>query len=227
MLNNRRMHRNLTPKGLTFWGQWAIASSLVVALLFSLVFLKTGQLEFYYRVLAAFTILASIPAYTLCDVYSKKDDYGVGLGRLFMGWLLTLCILFVVGAVCNASSLFPLEILLLWASVSYAMLALCYIPIHSLSRYYHRQLHERQKSLIVGTGKLATDLAKTLSRQKRSPLVGIIGPSPTEPQDSTQPQILGDLPELPQLIRQYGIRRLYITHSLQEATHIEALYINL
>jgi putative colanic acid biosynthesis UDP-glucose lipid carrier transferase len=91
------MHRNLTPKGLTFWGQWTLASSLVVAVLFMLVLWKTGQLEYNYRVLAAFTILASLPAYSLCDVYSKKDDYAVGLGRLFMGWLLTIGILFIVG----------------------------------------------------------------------------------------------------------------------------------
>jgi putative colanic acid biosynthesis UDP-glucose lipid carrier transferase len=220
------MHRHLTPKGLTFWGQWTLASSLVVALLFALVVLKTGQLDYYYRALAAFTILASLPAYMLCDVYSKKDDYGVGLGRLFMGWLLTLIILLAVGIACNAGALFPLEILLLWAATSYALLALCYIPIHSLSRYYHNQLHERHKSLIVGTGKLAADLATTLSRRKRSPLVGLVGARDTAaPQ--LQSQILGELPDLPQLIRQHGIRRLYITHSLQEATHIEALYINL
>ena len=226
MLNNTRMHRNLTPRGLTFWGQWTLASSLVVALLFTLVILKTGQLEYYYRVLAAFTILASLPAYTLCDVYSKKDDYAVGLGRLFMGWLLTMGILFAVGVACNASALFPVETLLLWAAVSYPLLALCYIPLHSLSRYYHRQLHERQKSLIVGTGKLAVDLARTLSRQKRSPLVGLVG-SRAEATEDAQAQILGELPQLPQLIRQHGIRRLYITHSLQDATHIEALYLNL
>ncbi|WP_448124924.1 undecaprenyl-phosphate glucose phosphotransferase [Pseudomonas veronii] len=226
MLNNRRMHRNLTPKGLTFWGQWTLASSLVVTLLFALVISKTGQLEYPYRVLAAFSILASIPAYMLCDVYSKKDDYAVGLGRLFMGWLLTLLILVAVGIACNANALFPVEILLLWAAISYAVLALCYIPIHSLSRYYHGQLHERHKSLIVGTGKLAADLAKTLSRQKRSPLVGLVGATATAA-PGVQSQILGELPDLPQLIRQHGIRRLYITHSLQEATHIEALYINL
>ena len=220
------MHRNLTPKGLTFWGQWTLASSLVVALLFALVILKTGQLEYHYRVLAAFSILASIPAYMLCDVYSKKDDYAVGLGRLFMGWLLTLLILIAVGIACNANALFPLEILLLWAAISYAVLALCYIPIHSLSRYYHGQLHERHKSLIIGTGKLAADLANTLSRQKRSPLVGLVGATATA-FPGVQSQILGELPDLPQLIRQHGIRRLYITHSLQEATHIEALYINL
>lgn len=166
MLNNTRMHRNLTPKGLTFWGQWTLASGLVVAVLFMLVFLKTGQLEHNYRVLAAFTILASLPAYSLCDVYSKRDDYAVGLGRLFMGWLLTVGILFAVGIACEAGTLFPLETLLLWAALSYPLLALCYIPLHSLSRYYHRQLHERQKSLIVGNGKLAVDLARTLSRQK-------------------------------------------------------------
>lgn len=226
MLNNTRMHRNLTPKGLTFWGQWMLASGLVVALLFMLVVFRTGQLEYNYRVLAAFTILASLPAYSLCDVYSKKDDYGVGLGRLFMGWLLTALIVFAVGIACNATSLFPLDILLLWAAVSYPLLALCYIPLHSLSRYYHRQLHQRHKSLIVGTGKLAVDLANTLSRQKRSPLVGLVG-SHAEAAPDAQAQILGELPQLPQLIRQHGIRRLYITHSLQDATHIEALYLNL
>lgn len=226
MLNNTRMHRHLTPKGLTFWGQWTLASGLVVTLLFMLVSLKTGQLDYNYRILAAFTLLASLPAYTFCDVYSKKDDYGVGLGRLFMGWLLTVGIVFAVGVACNASSLFPLEILLLWGAVSYPLLALCYIPLHSLSRYYHRQLYQRHKSLIVGTGKLAVDLANTLSRQKHSPLVGLVG-SHTEAAQDAHPQILGELPQLPHLIRQHGIRRLYITHSLQDATHIEALYLNL
>ena len=226
MLTNTRLHRNLTPKGLTFWSQWTLASGLVVTLLFMLVVFKTGQLEYNYRVLAAFTILASLPAYTLCDVYSKKDDYAVGLGRLFMGWLLTLGILLAVGLACDVRSIFPLEILLLWAAISYPLLAIFYAPIHSLSKYYHRQLHERQKSLIVGTGKLAVDLANTLSRQKRSPLVGLVG-SRAEACDDAQAQILGELPQLPQLIRQHGIRRLYITHSLQDATHIEALYLNL
>lgn len=227
MLNNSRLHRHLTPKGLTFWGQWSIALSLIVMLLCSLALLHTGRLESHYRLMAAVTVLASIPAYAGCDVYRKDDVYWVGLGRLLLGWLLTLAILFVVGTLCDASSLFPTEVLLLWAAISYSLSALCFLPLHGLSRHYHRHLQERQKSLIIGTGKLATSLAKTLTQKHHSPLVGLIGPRTTSAHGNLQPQILGELCDLVRLIRQHNIRRLYITHSLQEATQIEALYLNL
>jgi putative colanic acid biosynthesis UDP-glucose lipid carrier transferase len=227
MYNSRRLQRNLTPKGLTFWGQWTIASCLVVALLFALATHASGQVEFYYRVLAAFTVLASIPVYSLCNVYSKQHEYPVGLGQLFLGWLLTLAIVFGVALLCKTDSLLSFEVLLVWACTGFALQALVYIPMHSLSRYYHRHLHAQHKSLIIGTGELAVGLAKKLATQKHSPLVGLIGPNTVLPEGSALPPILGDLLTLPALIKAHGIRRLYITHTLREATQIEELYVNL
>ncbi|WP_223442057.1 hypothetical protein [Pseudomonas sp. BF-R-19] len=112
-------NRNTTLKGLTFWGQWALGQGFVVALLLILVYCQTGTVEFYYRACATLTVLASVPAYTWCGVYAKKDNYLEGLVRLLMGWSMTLAALAIVAFLCKANELFSRQIILTWAFCNY------------------------------------------------------------------------------------------------------------
>jgi putative colanic acid biosynthesis UDP-glucose lipid carrier transferase len=227
MVNNIRVNRNTPLKGLTFWGQWTLAMAYVVTLLFSLVYHQTGTVEFYYRVCAVITVLASIPAYSLCQVYAKKDDVVTGLRRLLIGWLLTLASLTAVGFLCKADALFSREVILIWAVFGYVGQVLLYLPLHSFSRYYHRQLQDQHKTLIIGTGELALGLAKRLTSLEHFPLVGLVSASGHALMEVNAPQVVGPLEELQQLIKTHEIRRLYITLPLSDAAQIEAMYIDL
>jgi putative colanic acid biosynthesis UDP-glucose lipid carrier transferase len=62
------MHR----RGLTFWGQWVCALSLVNLLLISLVHWRIGSLTSEYRILMVLTVLGSIPIYSVMQVYHKR-----------------------------------------------------------------------------------------------------------------------------------------------------------
>jgi len=222
-----RINRNNGLKGLTFWGQWALAQAFIVALLFILAERHTGTVEFYYRMCATLAVLASVPAYTFSGVYRKQDNYLTGLGRLFMGWSMTMVALACIAFVCKADEVFSREVTLSWAVYGFLGQALLYAPLHAFSKYYQRSRTSAQKTLIVGTGELALGLAKKISQVENLPLVGLVSNGATPNLDSDAPRVVGDQEDLLKLIKDHDIRRLYITLPLAEAAKIEAMYVDL
>ncbi|WP_408608452.1 undecaprenyl-phosphate glucose phosphotransferase [Azotobacter chroococcum] len=214
-------------RGLTFWGQWLVALGLSTLLLCALAQLKNGELDTPYRILAVIAVLASVPVYSLLGVYHKRHGYLTGLTRLFAGWLLLLTGLMVAAFVTKTSELFSREVTLTWAVLGFALQAGTFLPLHHLSRRYHRRLQGERTSLIVGTGELALELADTLVRIKREPLVGLVASETSElPSNSLHP-IIGRLEHLRALITECNIRRLYIALPLEETDLIKGLYIDL
>ncbi|MDR9754372.1 undecaprenyl-phosphate glucose phosphotransferase [Pseudomonas sp. SZMC_28357] len=227
MEHSLRINRNTALKGLTFWGQWALAQGFVVSLLFVLAYQQTGAVEFYYRVCAALTVLASVPAYSVAGVYAKRDNYLTGLGRLFVGWSATMAALACMAFICKADELFSRQVILTWAVYGFLGQALLYAPLHGFSRHYQRSRQSEHKTLIVGTGVLALGLAQKLSTLEHLPLVGLVSTDSSLPLDDDAPRVVGPQENLLELIRIHDIRRLYITLPLSEAAKIEAMYIDL
>lgn len=227
MIHNARLNRHHQRQGMTFWGQWVLALSASITLLFALAYYQSGGVEFYYRACAIIALLASLPVYSLFQVYAKEDSYLTGLGRLLAGWLLTLALLTAIGFVCKVGELFSRQVILIWAALAYVVQVMMYLPLQLVSKLYHQHLQGQNRTLIVGTGELAIGLASALARQDRYPLVGLVSAGTSTPQNITQLPVLGALQELRQLIKNHDIRRLYIALPLGEVTHIEALYIDL
>ncbi|WP_205755302.1 undecaprenyl-phosphate glucose phosphotransferase [Azotobacter chroococcum] len=213
-------------RGLTFWGQWLVATTLTTLLLCSLAQLKTGELDTPYRILAIIAVLASVPIYSLLGVYHKQHGYLSGLARLCAGWLLLLAALTLLAFVTKTSELYSREVILSWALAGLALQAGTFLPLHRFSRRYHRRLQGERTSLIVGTGELALDLAERL-RVHNEPLLGLVAPiGSARPGHSLHP-IIGDTTQLRALIAEHDIRRLYIALPLVEAEQIKTLYIDL
>ena len=204
-----------------------MAQAFIVALLFILAERHTGTVEFYYRMCATLAVLASVPAYTFSGVYRKQDNYLTGLGRLFMGWSMTMVALAGIAFVCKADEVFSREVTLSWAVYGFLGQALMYAPLHAFSKYYQRSRTSAQKTLIVGTGELALGLAKKISQVENLPLVGLVSNGATPNLDSDAPRVVGDQEDLLELIKDHDIRRLYITLPLAEAAKIEAMYVDL
>ncbi|AOE83153.1 undecaprenyl-phosphate glucose phosphotransferase [Pseudomonas sp. TCU-HL1] len=214
-------------RGLTFWGQWLAAMALLLLLLCALTLLKTGEIASQYRVLGGFALFASVPVYSLMRVYHKQHGYLVGLGRLLGGWLVLLSLLTVATFVTKTSHLFSREVILTWGVLGFALQSGLYVPLHHVSRRYHRQLQSARTSLIVGTGELALDLADKLVRHRNEPLVGLVAGNDQVHPDNLLYPVIGNLAHLRDLIAHHHIRRLYIALPLTEAEQIEGLYIDL
>ncbi|WP_375741575.1 undecaprenyl-phosphate glucose phosphotransferase [Pseudomonas boanensis] len=214
-------------RGLTFWGQWTAAIGMLTLLLCALAVAKTGHIETQYRMLALFTLLGSVPAYSLMRVYHKHHGYVVGLGRLLAGWLMLLSGLTVMAFLTKTSELFSREIMIAWAGLGFVIQACLFLPLHAFSRRYHQQLHSARTSLVIGTGDLAQELADKLVRKRNEPLVGLVTADDYPHLDDGLYPIVGNLSHLRELIANHKVRRLYIALPLSAAEQIEGLYIDL
>lgn len=226
-LTGRRDSSTLAVRGLTFWTQWLAAISGVILLLCTLAVMKTGELASHYRVLAAFTLLCSVPAYSLMRVYHSQHGYLVGISRLLAGWLLLLAGLAVVAFVTKTGELFSREVSIMWALMGFALQVCLYVPLHCAARHYHQQRQSRCASLIIGTGDLAQHLADRLVRHKHEPMLGLVATDDQPQREDGLYPIIGNMAHLRSLIASHRIQRLYIALPLTEAEQIESLYIDL
>ncbi|MDP9654129.1 UNVERIFIED_ORG: putative colanic acid biosynthesis UDP-glucose lipid carrier transferase [Pseudomonas putida] len=214
-------------RGLTFWTQWLGAISALILLLCALATIKTGEVEAHYRILAAFMMLGSVPAYSMMQVYHKHHGYLVGLGRLLAGWLVLLSGLTVVAFITKTSELFSREVIISLALGGFVLQACLYVPLHNFSRRYQQKLQLERTSLIIGTGDLAQELADKLVRNRNEPLVGLVAADDQPSPSNGLYPVIGSLAHLRDLIATHRIRRLYIALPLTEAEQIEGLYIDL
>jgi len=214
-------------RGLTFWGQWFGAMTLVNLLLVVLVFLRVGSLPSDYRVLMILTILGSVPIYSVMQVYHKRHGLLVGLARLLAAWLILLAVLISIAFVTQTNAQFSRQVIILWALAGFLVQAASFLPLHYFARLYSRVVYNERRSVIIGTCPTAHELAKKLSRPSRAPLLGFIaakdhcGPAP-----SILP-LLGHVDDIRELITRMEVRRVYIVLPMEDAATIEALYIDL
>lgn len=225
-MEHLRFDRSASLRGLTFWIQWLAASGVMITMLVVLTWHRTGGFDAHYRYLALLTLLGSVPAYSLMQVYHKQHGYCRGALRLLAGWAALLMGLTSVGFISKTSQHFSREVFLLWAVFGFAAQIAVYIPLQALCRYYLRSLDAQCKTLIVGSDELALALARKISRRGHVPLVGVV--STHEGAVTADGRwLVGHVKQLPELIRRYDVRRLYLTMPIGEADRIEALYIDL
>lgn len=214
-------------RGLTFWGQWAASMFMVNALLSVLVLVHFGTVPSEYRLLGILTILGSVPAYAVCQVYHKRHRVVSGLARLAAAWALLLAGLLTIAFATQTSHLYSREVMFTWAMLGILVQVLTYLPLRILTRLHSRNLRNERRSAIVGTGVLARTLAQKLSSPGRVPLLGLITTARSQPDAACDLPILGDLKDLRQIIEKSSIRRVYIALPLEEVASIESIYIDL
>lgn len=200
--------------------------SLSTALLCLHAWLKTDDLSSDYRILALLAILCSVPAYASTGCYKKGEPLLRGCTRITAGWLLLLASLSVLAFITKTGHSFSREVGLSWALSSLIAQCLAFLPLQHVSNRYHRQLQTQRPSVIIGTDTLATQLADTLTRNMSVPVVGLIATRPDSPDDNLYP-IIGQVEQLHEIIRERGIRRVFIAVPLEESRRVQQLHIDL
>ncbi|MBP5959328.1 undecaprenyl-phosphate glucose phosphotransferase [Pseudomonas anatoliensis] len=223
-LNTAQMaHR----RGLTFWGQWLCAMTLVNLLLIVLVQWRVGSLPSEYRVLMILTILGSVPTYSLMQVYHKRHGLLAGLTRLLAGWLILLAALSTIAFVTQTSALYSRQVMLVWAIGGFVVQMCSFLPLHFVVRLYTRLSRNDRRSVIIGTCSTAHELAKKLIHPDRTLLLGFVSATPlVRPAPSILP-LLGHVDDIREIITRLEARRVYIVLPMADAATIEALYIDL
>jgi putative colanic acid biosysnthesis UDP-glucose lipid carrier transferase len=223
----KRTNPAVNRRGLTFWGQWLFAMTAASAVLCYLVWQQYGIVAIQYRLLVVITVLCSVPAYALFQVYHKRHSYVTGLGHLLAGWSALLGGLATIGYASQSMHLFSSGILLKWALFGFIVQAILYIPLRYFGALHSQKLRSGRVSLVIGSGPTAYELAQRLNDTNRVPLVGLVSSKPDAPTLDGRFPVLGDLTSLRGVLEQYGVRRVYIALGLDEVSVIEELYLSL
>ena len=222
-------HRTLMSnrRGLTFWAQWATAMLLANMVLSALVVWKYGTIPSEYRLLGVLTLLGSVPAYAMLQVYHKRHRLLSGLGRLLAGWVALLSGLLIIAFATQTIDSYSREVMFSWAVLGFIVQVVSYLPLHMITRIHSRKLRKERRSVIVGTSALAIELADKLSHPSRVPLIGMVATDKSAATQDAPLPVLGNLVNLRAIIEAERIRRVYIALPLEEVTHIEGIYIDL
>lgn len=223
-----RHHGFSSRRGLTFWLQWSISITTVITLLLCLALFEAGEVTMPYRILALFTLLGSVPVYSIMKVYHKNHHYLSGLGRLLGAWLILLSGLIVMAYITQTIQMFSRKLTITWAVSAIIIQALIYITLHTLSLRYQEKLKNERISIIIGNNELAQSLAEKLVRYRNEPLIGLVSADDeySSPNNGLYPTI-GNISHLRELVKEHKIRRLYIALPAHETDKVEHLYVDL
>ncbi|MBN7771270.1 undecaprenyl-phosphate glucose phosphotransferase [Marinobacter daepoensis] len=213
-----------------FWGQWAVATAIQVALLMLLTLDKSGDFPSTYRVLAVVSSLLAIPFYAVYRPFSTRNGYLVGVARLAAAWGTLAATLFFIGFITKTTETYSREIVLQWMIGGFLLQSGAFIPLHKLALGLEAKLGAASACVVVGAGQLAHNLASKLRYERREDMLGLVeldDSSDEDLGDSTYFPVLGYVSQLRDIIRRNKVSRVYIALPARETDQIEGLYVDL
>lgn len=203
-------------------------------LLLILVYYKTGDIPTNYRILLVTAILLQFTIYSVSGVYRRSGSLSQGCYRLSVAWFVFMMLLLLIGFVTKVSEDFSREVFLLWASIGFVTQLIVYTFMYQMIGVFRDHFAERSDCLIVGRGRLAEHLHKSINGNKWLPdkIVGFVSfgdeylGDQERRKDAALP-VLGDLQNIREIIRQYDIKRIYIAVPLTQSGSVEGLHVDL
>jgi len=205
---------------------------LTVVLLSILVDIKLGEIPTNYRILIVTAILLQFMIYSISGVYRRFGSFYQGAYRLSVLWCVFLLILLAIGFVTKVSESFSREVFLQWAVIGYILQIVTYAFMSRAIGVFRDKFVGRAECLIVGDGRLADHLYKSINGNKWLPdnVVGFVsfGRQVDEPVRVTSlAPMLGHISDIQAVIRYHQIKRVYIAVPLSQSGYVEGLHVEL
>ncbi|SFG92364.1 undecaprenyl-phosphate glucose phosphotransferase [Neptunomonas qingdaonensis] len=231
MGRQRRLLRN--HETLMFWAQLFADVFIVIGSLGLLTYWNMQEIPPYYRFLAIIIVLALFAIYSARGVYRRSSSLWRLTGRLTIAWSLLLFLLLCLGFITKTTDMFSRQVLLIWAPTALGLQLVNHLCLNKLIKHYHAQLSQQLPVIIVGAGNIAQHLVNSLTQNRWLPdrVMGIVVANndqldPTSSETLPSP-VLGVVANLRTIIKQHGIRRIYIALPLAASEQIESLHIDL
>ncbi|ODS23120.1 undecaprenyl-phosphate glucose phosphotransferase [Candidatus Endobugula sertula] len=203
-------------------------------LLLVLVYVKTGEIPIIYRVLLITALLLQFTIYSLSGVYRRSGSLAQGCYQLSVAWSIFLLLLLFIGFVTKVSEDFSREVFLLWAVIGFVVQIIVYSIMYRAIGVFRDHFVERTECLIVGRGRLAEHLKKSINNNKWLPdqIVGFVSYEDNFCGDGERRKfgaspVLGSLKNIKNIIRENFIKRVYIAVPLAQSASVEGIHIEL
>ncbi len=210
------------------WIQMLLDHIVVQSLLIVHTYLRNDEFSDEYRILAIITFLLMTIIYNTVGVYrheSAKSDY---FSSVLQGWGTLVLLLGLFGFVTKTSETFSREVILSWSVTG----LLGQLVVYYLTRkVLIRAMSETIPTLIVGGGELGRHIASHTNSNQWIPdqVIGVIDDG--EVFDAGWEELgiprLGVIADIHRVVKDYGVRRVYITMSLENGDLIKPLALGL
>lgn len=134
---------------------WGCSMCVAVGVLYFLTISKNSDFSSPYRVLIVLALLVSHPIYSILNICDLRESFSQLLSRMFIGWIVTISALAIVGFVTKTSAVFSREVIILWMILGFVAQAiafwLIYIFVGKLNEVHGKKID----SIVVGEGEFA------------------------------------------------------------------------
>ena len=189
----------------------------ILAVSFPLIYLTVevnGVFDSQYRSMLVFAVLLMLIIYHLFGVTRRFENVIGGVQHLARAWGAVIIILAGVAFLTRTSELYSRQVIVAWVMLSFLAQAAVYILTYKIYSFYRAKYQERIPALIIGTGSVAKHLARSITANiwLNDKIVGVIdyGSDQVNVWDVKNIPLLGTEKELSQIIKERGIRRIYV-----------------
>lgn len=230
-------------ESLVYTVQILVDLMLTAGLLFILVHFETSSwgLPSYtipenYRIFLVVTVLIQFMIYTIYGVYRRSGSLYQGFYNLSVAWVLLLSMLLLIGFATKVSESFSREVFLLWAFTGYLLQLVAYVIMYYAVGVLREHFVERAECVVVGRGRLAEHLVRSVNNNKWLPdrIIGyvtyddhFIGENDRREYKDGDVSVLGDVSNISEVIKTHDVKRIYIALPLNQSGSVEKLHVEL
>jgi putative colanic acid biosynthesis UDP-glucose lipid carrier transferase len=205
----------------------------VLGLAYWLIDFHIGMLTPEYTIMLLMMMGAMAVVYDHYALYRTNASFTIKAFRLFKAWTATFAFLFIMAFLTKQSDEYSR---LLVGQLYFAGLVvqlLLHLLVRMLQKTWLKHAHQTENVIIIGTGRLANFLYQKITTNPwlSETVVGCVRIKADDQVSATesgnQSPMLGELPDLIELIDRHNVRTVYFVTPLDTAEVLEELYFTL
>lgn len=209
------------------WIQHILNLGVVSATLCYFAYMRDGEIGSQYRTMLAFAVLLMTITYSLMGVFRRFDRLEGAIKHLARAWGIVVIILAWTAFLTKTSEDYSRQVIVYWVLAAFVGQAAVITLTYAWFTLYRRKYQQRIPALIIGNGKLARHLAHSIKNNiwLSDTIVGVVRHHKEELEwHSDKIPLLGTEEDLPQIINDNNIRRIYVALPLEQTYAVKDIH---
>ena len=209
------------------WIQHILNLGVVGATLCYFAYLRDGEVGSQYRTMLAFAVLLMTITYHIMGVFRRFDQLEGAIKHLARAWGIVIIILAWTAFLAKTSEDYSRQVIVYWVLTAFLGQAALLTLTYGWYKIYRRKYQLRIPALIVGNGKLAQHLAHSIKNNiwLNDTIVGVVRHHEEEIEWTSQSiPLLGTEADIEDIVREHGIRRVYVALPLQQSYAVKDVH---
>lgn len=209
------------------WIQHILNLFVVSVTLCVLAYWRDGEIGSHYRIMLAFALLLMTIIYHVMGVFRRFDRLEGAIKHLARAWGIVIIILGWTAFLTQASENYSRQVIVYWVFAAFFGQALLLTITYNWYKLYRKHYQQRKPALLIGTGDLAKHLAKSISGNiwLNDTVIGVVSYGNSDNNWSLDKiPLLGTEDDLCRLVRESGVRRVYIALPLHLTEKVKEIH---